>query len=259
MIINANVRYCNDTNNPVAFEVETHIHRHWELVYYYGNGISTVNNIPYTYGCGNYVLIPAEVPHSEKSESQRIICIGFDTDLPKETFHKCFFTDDTGDIGRIVSSIVTEIREEPPYYSLRINLLLRDLLLQTIRKAGARSDAQEEKLNMILNYLDAYCTTDVDFKALANSLNYSYDYLRHYFKQKKGMSLKQYVIRRRIRLAKEYLISNMPIAEVSGACGFSSPAHFAVTFRQITGITPSQFRESCKNIVTEGNDPIFQS
>lgn len=259
MIINANMRYCNYSSEDLTFEVDSHIHRHWELVYYFGSGISTVSGIPYAYGRGNYVVIPSGVPHSELSHPGTIICIGFDTELPEDIFRKCFFTDEDGRIGNLAESIVSEVREEPPYYSLRINLLLRDILLQTVRKIGVRENEPEEKLNMILNYLDAYCTTDVDFRALANSLNYSYDYLRHYFKRCKGVSLKQYVIQRRIRLAKEYLTSDMPIARIAAECGFSSPAHFAVTFRQITGITPSQFRESCKNIVTEGNDPIFQS
>ena len=152
---------------------------------------------------------------------------------------------------------MSEVQTEPAYYTLRINLLLRDILIQTLRKRGMSQNESDSKMTMIVNYLDAYCTTDVDFRALANSLNYSYDYLRHYFKERKHMSLKQYVIQRRIQLAKEYLMSDTPISHIAHNCGFASSAHFTATFRDMTGMTPTQYREKCQNIVSDGNDPIW--
>lgn len=257
MIVNATLRYCNYYNQE-PYQVATHVHKHWEMVWYGGSGISTVNQIPYNYIPGSYVMIPENVPHSEDGMKQgEIICIGFETDLPRDTFRRCFYVDKDSSIERICRTIVAEIKDEPLYYSYRINLLLRDLLLQTMRKYSTGKKEPDEKLHMILNYLDAYCTTDIDFRELADALNYSYDYLRHYFKVQKNMSLKQYIIRRRIDLAREYLTSDMPIGQIARECGFSSSAHFAATFRQIVGQTPSQFRDNCGEIITERNDPIF--
>ena len=256
MTINTSLRYCNWSEPEAHYEVQTHIHRHWEIVIYDGSGISTINNIPYRFVPKSYVIIPSDVPHAEIGEPGRIICIGFDTDLPQDTFPCCYFTDESGVVENLCTQIVSEIKEEPLYYSFRINLLLRDILVQTLRKCGTRQDSPDEKLNMILNYLNAYCATDIDFRALANSLNYSYDYLRHYFKAQMKLSLKQYVIQRRIVLAKEYLMSDLPMAQIASYCGFSSAAHFAATFRQMTNMTPSQFRDNCRKIVTDRNDPI---
>ena len=71
------------------------------------------------------------------------------------------------------------------------------------------------------------------------------------------MSLKQYVIQRRISMVKEYLKTTMSITEIASVCGFASSAHLTTTFRQVTGTTPSQFRESCRKIITDGNDTIL--
>ena len=258
MVINATLRYCNWIEYEKPIDVETHIHKHWELVLYKNTGISVIDGVAYEFPANSFVIIPAETPHSEHSEPGRVICIGYDTDMPKTMFSGVLYPDPDGSAWSIAETIVNEIQSEPPYYTYRIYLLLRDLLLQVMRKNTERKRKPDEKLKMIQNYLDAYCTTNVDFDALATSLNYSYDYLRHYFKTQTNMSLKQYVIQRRILLAKEYLMSDVPVSQVAADCGFKSAAHFIATFRQITGLTPRQFRESSANIITQGNDPIFQ-
>ncbi len=258
MVINATLRYCNWLEYDKPMDVETHTHKHWELVLYSNTGVSVVDGVAYDFVPGSFVIIPSDTPHSEHSEPGRIICIGYDTDMPKTMFQNVLYMDHDGTVGSIAEMIVNEIQTEPPYYTYRIYLLLRDLLLQIMRKNTERKRKPDDKLKMIQNYLDAYCTTNVDFDALATSLNYSYDYLRHYFKMQTNISLKQYVIQRRILLAKEYLISDVPVVQVAANCGFKSAAHFTATFRQITGLTPRQFRENSSNIITEGNDPIFQ-
>ncbi|HIW74221.1 MAG TPA: helix-turn-helix transcriptional regulator, partial [Firmicutes bacterium] len=140
---------------------------------------------------------------------------------------------------------------EPPYYSQRVNLLLRDILLLTLRTCTRKSKKADDKLDMIIRYIDAYCTMDIDFRTLSNSMNYSYDYLRHYFKAKKKMSLKQYIITKRIDLAKEQLTTNMPVSKVAAACGFASPSYFSAVFRQFTGMTPSQYQEHRRRFPNE--------
>ena len=258
MLINVTVKYCNCTVQKLPYKVLTHFHKYWELVFYGGKGISTVKNIPYRYVPGSYVIIPAGMPHSEESlEEGLIICIGFESDLPTDTFHCPCFQDTEGGIEAICKNIVEEIEKEPPYYTYRINLLLQDLLVQTMRKTDNLRKENNEKLDMLLSYLDAYFTTNIDFEVLAKSMNYSYDYLRHFFKANKQMSLKQYVIQRRISMVKEYLKTTMSITEIASVCGFASSAHLTTTFRQVTGTTPSQFRESCRKIITDGNDTIL--
>lgn len=54
----------------------------------------------------------------------------------------------------------------------------------------------------------------------------------------------QYVITQRISRAKKLLTTTpLTITEISAAVGFSTPSHFATTFKYRVGITPSQYRE----------------
>ncbi len=258
MLPNVILKYCSQASSAPPYEMERHMHEYWELVYYGGLGISTVGGIPFNYIAGSYVVIPAKVPHSEKAIAEgTLYCLGFEADMEAGSLPNCLFFDDSERlIQKTLDVLVREVKEEQPYHSERVNLLLRDLLLQTMRKCAPKMKKTDEKLDMIINYIDAYYTMDIDFKMLANSLNYSYDYLRHYFKAQKKMSLKQYVIQRRISLAKEQLASNIPIASIAQRCGFYSPAHFSAVFRQCTGMTPTQYHD-LRHHITGGNETIL--
>jgi len=62
------------------------------------------------------------------------------------------------------------------------------------------------------------------------------------FKSSTGESPHQYVSRQRIEKAKAALRGGEPLSQVALSCGFGSQSHFSQRFRQLTGVTPSQFR-----------------
>jgi AraC family transcriptional regulator len=60
-----------------------------------------------------------------------------------------------------------------------------------------------------------------------------------------GATPYQFVIGRRIRRGKELLAhSRAPITEIGLAVGFSTPSHFATSFRQAVGLSPSAYRNA---------------
>ena len=64
------------------------------------------------------------------------------------------------------------------------------------------------------------------------------------FRDATGLSPHRYVIERRIRAAQKMLSSTQsPLVDVALETGFGSQATFTRAFRQVTGVTPSQFRD----------------
>jgi len=54
----------------------------------------------------------------------------------------------------------------------------------------------------------------------------------------------RFVIEKRIERAQDLLQnSELPIAEVAYACGFSSQQHLTTTLSRITGVTPMRLRQ----------------
>lgn len=91
-----------------------------------------------------------------------------------------------------------------------------------------------------LSYLDENLTSDeISNVRLAEISHISESYLRRLFLKQLGETPRQYLIKRRLDLAKRLLSENrLSVAEVAERCGFSSVYHFCRSFKGSTGQTP---------------------
>jgi AraC family transcriptional regulator len=66
------------------------------------------------------------------------------------------------------------------------------------------------------------------------------------FKQAEGVSPHRYVLQYRVQRAQQLLTStDMSGAEIADAVGFSNQSHCIQYFREIVGVTPSDYRRCC--------------
>ena len=73
-------------------------------------------------------------------------------------------------------------------------------------------------------------------------LRVSYDTASRVFSRLEGRTIERYHSLQRIELVKELLTSSrLSLAEIADRAGFSSAAHLSRRFKEITGMTPSQF------------------
>jgi AraC family transcriptional regulator len=64
------------------------------------------------------------------------------------------------------------------------------------------------------------------------------------FRKSTGQSPHQFVLRHRVERAKEILRTpEMRVLDVAVACGFKTQQHFARVFRQMCGVSPTQYRQ----------------
>lgn len=78
---------------------------------------------------------------------------------------------------------------------------------------------------------------------LVEHLGKDYHYLSHLFSAAEGLTIEKFIIRQKVERAKELIgYGELPIAEVAQQLGYSSPAHLSRQFRQVTGLTPSEFQ-----------------
>lgn len=63
------------------------------------------------------------------------------------------------------------------------------------------------------------------------------------FKRETGLTVRQFVLGRRVALAKVLLRdSTLPVSEIAARVGFNDPAHFNRAFHTATGYAPSRYR-----------------
>ena len=92
-------------------------------------------------------------------------------------------------------------------------------------------------------YLEAHAEQPITLEALAELANLSVFHFARRFKLTTGRPPYQYVLDWKIRRARQLLAAaSQPVAAISDALGFASPAHFAAAFKRATGQSPRQFQ-----------------
>jgi AraC family transcriptional regulator len=100
-----------------------------------------------------------------------------------------------------------------------------------------------ERLPQVIEYIDANLADELSIAALAQVARTSQFHFARRFKAAKGVTPHQYVLERRIELAKRLLLDrHLSIAAVANACGFATQAHLTAVFHRMVGVTPKAYR-----------------
>lgn len=79
---------------------------------------------------------------------------------------------------------------------------------------------------------------------LAGELNVNSSYLSALFKKETGMTVTDYIARRRIHHSRHLLkTTRLQVQTVGQLCGFEDVHYFSKVFKRITGLTPKQYRQ----------------
>lgn len=115
---------------------------------------------------------------------------------------------------------------------------------------GARDGSAPlpKMIEKALQYLDKHIYEDIFVANIAKDVGCSGEHLSRLFKKHCNITLMEYVTKERISIAKDMLMhSNCKVREIALVLRFSSVAHFCNVFREIDGLTPSEWREAnCK-------------
>jgi AraC-like DNA-binding protein len=126
-----------------------------------------------------------------------------------------------------------------------ITTLLQILILinETWKKTGSRKTSpRPHKAQAIMRYIDKNLTTPMTLDSISNALSLDKYYLSHLFKSETESSIFQYIVVKRVALAKELLLKGHTVSEACYLSGFHDYSNFIRTFRQTTGCTPGQFK-----------------
>jgi AraC-like DNA-binding protein len=102
---------------------------------------------------------------------------------------------------------------------------IKNLIIETIRYSE-----DEPKLNLS------------DY--LSEKLSLNYTYLTNVFSEIQGSTIEKFVIAQKIEQIKELLICNdLNLSEIAYKLHYSSLAHLSKQFKDVTGLTPSRYRQ----------------
>lgn len=97
----------------------------------------------------------------------------------------------------------------------------------------------------VITCIDTDITADLTLKTQAKLLNVNPSYLSTLFKKETGVTLTDYVNRRRVDRAKQLLkSSNAQIQNISQSCGIYDVNYFTKIFKKYEGVTPKEYRNA---------------
>jgi AraC family L-rhamnose operon regulatory protein RhaS len=133
--------------------------------------------------------------------------------------------------------------------------LLRAVLVELKRIiTGEASDDDahtwsERRVKELLTRLSSACDTPWTLKEMATQCGLQRTRLNTIFQKLTGSSPMEYLARLRIESAKTLLReTDLKIIEIAFECGFGSSQYFANSFRRATEMTPSTYRQHCRQL-----------
>ncbi len=224
-----------------------HSHPCYEIIVYFsGNGNTTIDGKKYKFSAHTVALIPPFVMHDETYAScgGELICIYFDC---SKLFHSfpapLIYISDFTDIQQYANQLYQEIRTQPLFFTEKSRLLLESILIDLAR-ACSEPRREQNSLESIYHYICYNYANKLNYRVLAAESGFSYDYFRRVFRNAYGISPQKLQIQQRFQVAQKLLCGNeMSVTEIAIACGFADSSQFAHMFREQYGISPREYRK----------------
>jgi AraC-type DNA-binding domain-containing proteins len=129
-------------------------------------------------------------------------------------------------------------------YSMLLPIL--DLMCETMTSSAPLQQVHIENSAIydIFVYINTHYTETIKLDKLARSGGVSLSYLSHEFKKYTNRSVYDYVLYRRVMMAKKLIPHCSSMFDVSEQCGFENYSNFLRLFHKYTGMSPSAYKKS---------------
>ena len=242
-----------DTPKPNAFH--KHMHNGYELLYFVkGDAEYIIEGSTYRLRAGDLLFIHPRKFHYLKPLSDAVyerFVIHFSLDkLPPELQE---LTENMREIYRIergsladrffgtwkeVETLFTREEMNEYLYSSLVAILLYVKYLPNENKISPiRTDPTLEN---ILRYIDSHPEEQLTAESLAAKFYMSSSWIVHSFRKSLGISLMQYIQKKRVLYAENLILNGALPTDVAKQCNYESYSTFYRQYKKILGVSPAQ-------------------
>ena len=167
------------------------------------------------------------------------------------TSGRCYYHFHEAEFSSIQSRLIRLLEE---FHSNRygrnaaIYLALNDLLLYMNRIIYEREhpvvSGSGDLMQEITLFIDEHLTEDLSLDVLADHVCLSKYYIAHYFKDNLGISIHQYITKKRLQSCSEAIAAGSDITRTFDEYGFRDYSSFYRMFRKEYGMSPREYQEA---------------
>ena len=248
-----------------GYRCDPHVQWCYEISYVIsGEGMTSIDGKEYEVHEGDLFITPVGVQHEVFSNHHfRYMFIGFsicngalndDTRLIDSFYQASPVNIMKGDheIMLLFSRCLNEYYNASLCHSLMIECCLNELAVSVMRiyLSQSRKNYRNEiadgsggiSMYAVMLYIDSSIRTIQSIGEIVQKFNYSASYLSHCFKQQMGITLQQYICRKKIeesiRMMEE---SGQTITDVAYQIGFANPQAYTRAFKRVVGVPPKEY------------------
>jgi len=199
--------------------------------FFHATDSDTVNHMKWfneaAYVLSNYNQLPGDIIHNEVDRQHLYTLIDL---IVKENSNY--------GIGStaLIKSLMTSILE----------ILLRNIKQSSFYEVGVVTD-QDDRITRLLSYINEHISEPELLKVdkLAAKFLLSPTYLSEFFRKNVRMSLREYIIKARLKLVEIRLLnSNYTLTEIANELNFTDVSHLSKTFKKYTGVSMKEFKQA---------------
>lgn len=223
-------------------------------------------------------LIPSEYPYkltAADGNGCELLCVNFDTmkgNLSEKSVHpekesefvsenvfekekipelcRPILMQDAAELSERLSEIYREFNTKSYGYRIKGEALLSSIIVSIVRSTKELPKKEVLLARSVREYLILNIAEECSAESIGEIFHYHPNYINRVFKENVGMTIHGFLIKQRIKLAKELLVtSNLSIEKISLRCGFKTLSHFSLCFKNNTGQTPSTFRKKSDTVI----------
>lgn len=121
-------------------------------------------------------------------------------------------------------------------------------IAQLSRETAAEKSTQEQ-LNAIVEYIYQNMEKDIRRSDVARAVYLSPGHLSRFFKERMNITLKEFIIQEKMKLAHTLLVSTkLPISVIASKIGYTNFSYFSQTYKRVWGVSPSKEREGTEGV-----------
>jgi len=155
-------------------------------------------------------------------------------------------------LGALVAAVHAEMMAEFPSGRLFLDSVEQAMAVALIRDHAirhrpvqiSRGGLGQARLRRVSELVDARLADELSLHEMAQAAGLSTAHFARMFRKSTGQTPHQFVLRQRLERAKAMLRApDMRVLAVAVACGFKTQQHFAQVFRDVCGVSPTEYRQ----------------